>query len=50
MGFLADRLSVNIELPSEAGLRTLAPDKTKQAILAPMGRFGCGDSRAGRSW
>lgn len=36
LGFLADRLSVNIELPSEAGLRTLAPDKTKGAILAPM--------------
>ena len=39
MGFLADRLSVNIELPSEAGLRALAPDKTKQAILAPMGQI-----------
>ena len=36
LGMLADRLSVNIELPSEAGLKTLAPDKTKQAILAPM--------------
>ena len=36
LGFLADRLSVNIELPSEAGLRSLAPDKTKGAILAPM--------------
>lgn len=36
LGLLADRLSVNIELPSEAGLRTLAPDKTKSAILAPM--------------
>lgn len=36
IGFLADRLSVNIELPSEAGLKLLAPDKTKQAILAPM--------------
>ena len=36
LGLLADRLSVNIELPSEAGLRTLAPDKTKGAILAPM--------------
>ena len=36
LGFLADRMSVNIELPSEAGLRTLAPDKTKQAILSPM--------------
>ena len=38
-GYLADRMSVNIELPSEAGLRTLAPDKTKQAILAPMGQI-----------
>jgi len=36
LGLLADRLSVNIELPSEAGLRLLAPDKTKGAILAPM--------------
>lgn len=36
LGFLADRMSVNIELPSEAGLKALAPDKTKQAILSPM--------------
>lgn len=36
LGLLADRLSVNIELPSEAGLKLLAPDKTKQAILSPM--------------
>lgn len=36
LGLLADRLSVNIELPSEAGLRMLAPDKTKSAILSPM--------------
>lgn len=36
LGFLADRMSVNIELPSETGLRMLAPDKTKQAILSPM--------------
>jgi putative DNA modification/repair radical SAM protein len=36
LGLLADRLSVNIELPSEAGLNSLAPDKTKQAILNPM--------------
>lgn len=36
LGLLADRLSVNIELPSESGLQTLAPDKTKQAILMPM--------------
>ena len=36
LGLLADRLSVNIELPSEASLKSLAPNKTKRAILAPM--------------
>ncbi len=36
LGLLADRLSVNIELPSERSLAALAPDKTKRAILAPM--------------
>ena len=39
LGLLADRLSVNIELPSQAGLQTLAPDKTKDAILRPMGQI-----------
>ena len=34
---LTDRLSVNIELPSEQGLRSLAPDKSRSAILRPMG-------------
>lgn len=36
LGFLADRLSVNIELPSQKGLAALAPDKTKVSILSPM--------------
>ena len=36
LGLLADRISVNIELPSEVGLQSLAPDKTKRAILTPM--------------
>ena len=36
LGFLADRLSVNIELPSENGLKSLAPDKSKRSILTPM--------------
>ena len=30
-------MSVNIELPSQQSLSLLAPDKTKQAILQPMG-------------
>ena len=36
MGYVADRMSVNIELPSEASLKLLAPDKSKHDILAPM--------------
>ena len=39
LGLLADRLSVNIELPSKEGLQMLAPGKTKQAILRPMGQI-----------
>ncbi len=39
LGLLADRLSVNIELPSEASLGRLAPDKKKGAILAPMAQI-----------
>ena len=37
MGLLADRMSVNIELPSQQSLRLLAPDKSKTDILGPMG-------------
>jgi len=37
LGYLADRMSINIELPSSASLTRLAPQKTKQAILKPMG-------------
>ena len=36
IGFLADRISINIELPSEESLNRLAPDKTKDSILKPM--------------
>lgn len=36
LGMLADRLSVNIELPSEDSLLRLAPNKSRQAILMPM--------------
>jgi putative DNA modification/repair radical SAM protein len=39
-GFLADRMSVNIELPSEASLNRLAPQKSKKGILAPMKQIG----------
>jgi len=39
LGLLADRLSVNIELPSQQGLQILAPDKSREAILRPMGQI-----------
>ena len=35
-GYLVDRMSFNIELPSEKSLTLLAPQKNKQNIIAPM--------------
>ena len=35
-GYLADRMSVNLELPTADGLRRLAPHKSRQTILRPM--------------
>ena len=37
LGRLCDRMSINIELPSERSLNQLAPDKKKENILGPMG-------------
>ena len=39
LGLLADRMSVNIELPSAKSLALLAPDKKKENILVPMGQI-----------
>ncbi|MDE6667907.1 MAG: putative DNA modification/repair radical SAM protein [Clostridia bacterium] len=33
---LVDRMSFNVELPSEKSLKLLAPQKTKQSLLLPM--------------
>ncbi len=48
LGLLADRLSVNIELPSESSLRLLAPDKSRTSIFTPMAqiRDGAAQSKA----
>lgn len=35
-GFLADRMSVNLELPTADGLKKLAPYKSRNTILKPM--------------
>ncbi|MDH0188341.1 putative DNA modification/repair radical SAM protein [Stenotrophomonas sp. GD03993] len=38
-GRYADRLSINVELPTEAGLSALAPEKTVQSIRGAMGEL-----------
>ena len=35
-GLYADRLSVNIEIPTEENLKLLAPEKDHQSVFAPM--------------
>ena len=35
-GYLADRMSINLELPTAEGMRKLAPNKNHRAILKPM--------------
>lgn len=48
LGLVADRLSVNIEMPSEDSLKRLAPNKTRSAILQPMGQIAHGLQVAGK--
>ncbi|MDP4117950.1 MAG: putative DNA modification/repair radical SAM protein [Bacillota bacterium] len=40
IGALADRISVNIEMPTENSLKMFAPQKTKSSILKPMEYIG----------
>lgn len=35
-GYLADRMSVNLELPTAKGLQALAPQKKREKMLAPI--------------
>ncbi len=48
LGLLADRLSVNIELPSAQSLGLLAPDKKREAILQPMAQIRDGSAESRR--
>ncbi len=41
-GWYADRMSVNLELPTNEGLRSLAPNKTRKNILRPMRQIQSG--------
>jgi putative DNA modification/repair radical SAM protein len=36
LGYLVDRMSVNLELPTSDGLKSLAPHKNRKNILTPM--------------
>ena len=36
LGYLADRMSINLELPTAEGLKRLAPNKHRKTILTPM--------------
>ena len=42
VGYLADRMSVNLELPTADGLRELAPNKLRTNILTPMRQIQSG--------
>ena len=50
-GLYADRLSVNIELPTEAGLNSLAPEKSGQTIRKAMAdvKFRIDENKAERT-
>ncbi len=42
LGFLVDRMSVNLELPTSEGLKQLAPNKHRKNILTPMRQIQTG--------
>lgn len=42
VGFLADRMSTNLELPTKKGLEELAPNKSYKNILRPMRQIQLG--------
>jgi len=42
VGYLADRMSINLELPTAEGLKKLAPHKNRKLILKPMRQIQTG--------
>ncbi len=42
VGWLADRMSTNLELPTAQGLKLLAPQKSRKKILTPMKQIQLG--------
>ncbi len=41
-GWYADRMSINLELPTEKGLQEMAPNKSRRMILTPMRQIQMG--------
>lgn len=41
-GLYADRLSINIEMPTNEGLKLLAPDKKREDMITPMRQISTG--------
>lgn len=50
VGYLADRMSINLELPTAEGLKQLAPGKTREKILAPMRQVRNGIAMQNQRW
>ena len=42
IGYLADRMSINLEMPTGEGLKEMAPHKTRNTILKPMKQIQTG--------
>lgn len=42
IGYLTDRMSINLEMPTSEGLKTMAPHKTRSTILKPMKEIQAG--------
>lgn len=38
-GMYADRMSINLEMPTESGLKLLAPDKSHADVIKPLGNI-----------
>ena len=50
IGYLTDRMSVNLELPTSEGMRRLTPQKTRKTILKPMRQIQLGIQNQKKEW
>lgn len=50
IGYLTDRMSVNLELPTSESMRRLTPQKTRKTILRPMRQIQLGIQNQKKEW